>query len=277
MNANINNVIIYAKHVKRAFMLALCCMLLCCCNRVPDHVIDPDDMAELLADIHTADAVVEANYEEYSSDSARQALKQAIFDRHGVTADDVDTSMMWYGAHLDKYMKVYDEAEEILQDRLNKSSAIAASSAGFSVSGDSVDVWQVGRRYDMDSRSATQFLTFEIKADANSKTGDAYTWRAKFHNNRLPVHWGIVADYADGSVEVLEAQFGSDGWQTLNFYTDSTRVLKEMYGYMRVDLSDNRSAVYIDSIQLVRNRLDAQRYVQRYRQRHYNNLYKTNE
>lgn len=254
--------------LKQIFNASIVLFVISACSRVPGDVIKPDDMSALLADIHTADAVVESNYNIYSSDSARQALKQAVFDKHGVTADDVDTSMMWYGAHLEQYMKVYEKTEEILKDRLDKSTAVASVGSSMSVSGDSVDIWQNSHRYDLNTKSASQFLTFNIKADQNNKPGDMYTWRAKFHNNHKQVFWGIAADYADGSTEVLDAQFGSDGWQTLTFYSDSTRVLKELYGYMRMD-GPERQSVYIDSLQLVRNRLNPQRYMQRYRQRHY--------
>lgn len=237
------------------------------CNRVPDNIIQPDEMADLLADIHTAESVVEMNYGSYATEDSRRALKQAILDKHGITQADLDTSFMWYGGHLDKYMAVYDNTTEILQSRLDKNQALEAEQASLSVSGDSVDVWSQPRRYVCSVRSATKYLTFKLSADKNWSKGDSYTWRAKFFNNKSTVRWGIVAEYDDGTTEVLNDQFSSTGWQQVTFYTDSTRTAKAVRGYLEIDPRSNTTAMYLDSVQLVRNRLNSQRYSQRYRQK----------
>lgn len=237
------------------------------CNRVPDNIIQPDEMADLLADIHTAESVVEMNYGSYATEDSRRALKHAILDKHGITQADLDTSFMWYGGHLDKYMAVYDNTTEILQSRLDKNQALEAEQASLSVSGDSVDVWSQPRRYVCSVRSATKYLTFKLSADKNWSKGDSYTWRAKFFNNKSTVRWGIVAEYDDGTTEVLNDQFSSTGWQQVTFYTDSTRTAKAVRGYLEIDPRSNTTAMYLDSVQLVRNRLNSRRYSQRYRQK----------
>lgn len=238
------------------------------CRRTPDHVIPADDMAELMADMHTAEGVVENNYNHWGTDSSRQALKQTVLERHGYTTSDLDTSLVWYGAHLDQYMEVYDQTIQILEDRLNRSNAIAAADAAISVSGDSVDIWSHSRRYAITTRSASNLFTFRVRCDANSKPGDSYTWRAKLFNGGPLVRWGITADYRDGTVETLISGTSGDGWSTLTFFADSTRVLKDIYGYLEVHPGEN-APVFIDSIELVRNRLNPRLYVQRYRQRNY--------
>ena len=79
------------------------------CDRTPDYVIKPDDMASLLVDIHKGEGVVDLNSSAYRNDSARKVLKQSIYMRHGVTAEQVDTSLEWYGpvsyTHLDVYKR----------------------------------------------------------------------------------------------------------------------------------------------------------------------------
>lgn len=238
------------------------------CNGVPDYVVQPDEMAELLADLHVAECAVENNYQYYSSDSSRMALKQAILAKHGVTSEQYDTTMVWYGAHLDKYMDIYDHTEEILQERLEKSAAVAATAASLNVSGDSVDIWSQGSRYAIDQKSVTNILTFTVKSDRNSKSGDSYTWRMKISNNFGGSTVGIVAAYNDGTSETLTQSLGMDGWNSITFFTDSTRTLKDVRGYLEIHPRAN-TPVLLDSIQLVRNRLNRNMYVQRYRQRQY--------
>jgi hypothetical protein len=234
---------------------------------VPDNVIQPDEMAELLADIHTGESVVEMNYGRYGTEESRRELKQAILEKHGVTQADLDTSFMWYGAHLDKYMAVYDNTAEILQSRLDKNQALEAEQASLSVSGDSVDVWSQPRRYVFTPRSATRYMTFKLSSDKNWNKGDSYTWRAKFFNNDRETRWGVVVEYEDGTTEVLNDQFSSTGWQQITFYTDSTRKATNVRGYLKIQSQNNATATYIDSVQLVRNLINRERYSQRYRQR----------
>lgn len=240
------------------------------CNRVPSHVIQPDDMAELMADLQTAESVADLNYAAYESDSSRQALKQAVLERHGVTQEQLDTSFVWYGGHMDKYLAVFDDVEAILQDRLDKSQSAAMAAVSASVSGDSVDVWSQSRQMRIDAASAARIVTFSIKADRNTERGDIYSWRVKLHNAMSATHWGITAEYDDGGQDVLYQQSYNDGWQQAVFFTDSTRTLKKLYGFLEVPMPLNKGAVYLDSIELVRKRLNPSQYVQRYRQRNYN-------
>lgn len=59
-----------------SFILSLVAMLsiLVACNNVPDYVIPQEEMAQLLADIHIGESVVDANSREYMSDSLKKQL-----------------------------------------------------------------------------------------------------------------------------------------------------------------------------------------------------------
>ena len=92
-------------------------LLLSACKKVPDYVISENDMAELLADIHEANAVIEINPAAYNNDSLKKELKQSVFIRHNTTQEQFDTSLLWYGHNLDIYTEVYDNVIEILEER----------------------------------------------------------------------------------------------------------------------------------------------------------------
>ncbi len=88
------------------------------CKKVPSDVIAPDDMAALMADIHTAEAVVEMNHASYNNDSLKLTMRQSVYMRHGVNSAQVDSSIAWYGRNIKYYMEVYDKTIEILEHRL---------------------------------------------------------------------------------------------------------------------------------------------------------------
>lgn len=242
-------------------------MILTGCNGVPEYVIQPDKMAKLLADIHIAESAIDMGNQNFFSDSSRMAIKQEILKRYKVSADDLDTSFMWYGAHLDTYMEVYDQAADIIQEKIDKNSALVASQAALSVSGDSVDVWNASRRVLFSPLSSSSAITFHYDSDPNWEHGDTYTWRAKFIGNSGNASWNFVANYTDGAYEVLYTDFNNNGWQEMVFLTDSTRTLKNIYGILTVD--QRNTYVYLDSVQMIRKRVNRDNYSQRYRQRLY--------
>ena len=239
------------------------------CSNVPDNVIPPDEMAQVLADLYMAESVVELNYSAFADDSARMALKQSIVESRGYSLESLDTSFMWYGANLKEFDKMQDRTQEILTKRLAEIDNAPADSPLASTRTDSTDIWPGARYIYFSAKSPSTFLTFDLdKAKAESKTGDIYTWRAKFINNPGEARWSIVVDYADGSTEIMPLRLSGDGWKEIIFYSDSTKVPRRVYGAL--SLTPVKTAVsYVDSIQLIRHRFDRNRYGQRYRQRTY--------
>lgn len=236
------------------------------CHRVPSEVIQPEEMAQLMADVHTGEAVVEMNRRDYETDSAKQAFKQSVYIAHGVTAAEVDSSMVWYGRNITRYMDVYDRTIEILEHRLNEMGNRVAAEAAMSASGDSVDVWPYARYLAVSPLSPTNIITFGFGADENWQAGDVYTWRAKFFNNGAESEWKLAAAYDDGAVETVYTTNTGDGWREITLRADSSRTLVHVAGYLLADLPPN-GTLRLDSIALVRKRLNPARYTERYRQR----------
>lgn len=238
--------------------------MMCSCSKVPSYVIEPDRMAALMADIHVGESVIELHRAQYPDDSTKMMLKQSVLERHGVTQHDLDTSMEWYGHNITYYMDVYDKTIEILERRMAETgNRIAAEN--ISVAGDSVDVWSSAMMLAVNRLSPSRFITFSIQSDENWERGDAYTWRAKFTNSQDESVWGIMADYADGTTEYITADLSGDGWREISFVADSTKDARRVYGYMNISGRPGTS-IWADSIMLIRNRLQLDRYRRRFQQ-----------
>lgn len=233
------------------------------CSHVPSGVLSQEKMARLLADIHTAEAAIEINRTAFSTDSAKLAVRQAVYERHGVDQLTVDSSFVWYGRNIGKYMDVYDRTIEILDQRIMETGNRLAAEAALSIAGDSVDVWPGARFITMTDRAPSSVVTFSFPRDPNWERGDSYTWRAKFFNNQEDADWGIVTEYADGMVEYHHNTFRGDGWNEISFATDSTRSATRVYGYLCVDRHPG-SALILDSIAMVRKRVNSDLYARRY-------------
>ncbi len=236
------------------------------CNKVPSELVQPEEMAQLMADVHTAEAVIEMNRSDYQADSLKQAFKQSVYLRHGVTSEQVDSSLAWYGRNITRYMEVYDRTIEILEHRLIESGNRVAAEAALSMAGDSVDVWNGPAHIVVNDRLPSKTVTFNFARDFNWQRGDSYTWRAKFFNNGADQRWTLVAEYADGTVEFLTQSFNGDGWKELSLLTDSLADATRVYGFLSAD-NRHGTSLQLDSVELVRKRVNPATYSRRYMQR----------
>lgn len=247
--------------------LLLCVAVLAsACRKVPSDYIQPEEMAQLMADVHTAEAVVESNRGQYMSDSAKLVMKQSVYMKHGVDGETVDSSLAWYGRNITYYMDVYDRTIEILEQRLAETGSRVAAEAAMSLSGDSVDVWTHPRYIAFTRLSPTKVMTFSYRADENWQRGDVYQWSVKAFNVTPGSRWLIATEYDNGTVETMSHELTrSDGWQRLALYTDSTLNAVRVAGMLVVGNADNVD-VRLDSVELVRKRLEPANYGKRLQQ-----------
>lgn len=224
------------------------------CRKQPDGVLSREDMALVVADLHIADGVTALNYSRFPTDSARQALKQSVLLAHGVSQQQLDTSFMWYGAHLDQYMEVCDRVLEILQER--QSEIAAGASAQIAMAGDSVELWPRASHMVGSPRMLSKVLTFTLDPDTNWRPGDIYTLRYKVINARNRVAARILADYSDGTTTYRDEPGVSQGAASARMQLDSTRTPERVYGYIILD-PDKRDYFHIDSISLTRTRAES--------------------
>lgn len=238
-------------------------LLAVACSKTPKGIIPPEEMAQLMADIHTAEAVIELNRGEYRSDSLKQAFKQSVYARHGVDAATVDSSYMWYGRNINSYLEVYDRTIEILEHRLIESGNRVAAEAALSIAGDSVDVWPYSRLVTLNDRMPSATGVFSFARDENWQKGDIYVWRVKALNNSATSRWSIVTEYSDGSIDFLSQEFSGDGWKEITMYTDSMLDATRVYGQLCGEVPRGTSLRF-DSVEMVRKRLDPAMYSRRY-------------
>lgn len=242
-------------------------VLLTACNGVPSDVIQPHDMAALMADIHLGEAVVEQSRATFPTDSVKQLFKQSIYAAHGVTAAEVDSSMMWYGRHVEKYNEVYEEVEKILDAKIAEANEIASTASerapilAFEAEGDSVDIWPSYRTSFLSPNFPSDRIPFFIKSDRFWENGDIYCLRFKAVNAPEKFDVTIAGEYSNGAVDYASQQPQGDGWHQIYLHLNDTLSATGLYGAIvyqeATDYIPGRSVeARIDSISLVRMRID---------------------
>ena len=236
------------------------------CSSTPEEVLPQEKMARLLADIHIGESIVDAERTKYYNDSLKKTVKQSILIKHGVSQAQLDTSFAWYGHNIEEYIAVYDRVIEILDADIKALGYNKDEQLNISFEGDSVDTWQGVNHYSFNTNAPSEFISFNLSKDRHWENGDYYVWRLKLINNITQIKWGIAADYSDGSSEFINAKISNEGWNEITLITDSTKTLNRVYGYIHAKANDNEN-IYIDSLSLVRQRVNGSIYRQRFTQK----------
>ena len=250
------------------------CVMLIACDKAPRGIIGERKMAQIVADLQVADAYVTTNPDQFDTDSARQALKQSIFAKHGVTAHMYDTSLVWYAHNMDVYTDVYDRAAKVLSDRRNTIEHDNGLASGkrnskprhgvgsrklYSAQGDTANMWNGPIQLIATGGLDGAYYPFEIEPANDAQPGDRYQLSFKYNSIGSKLDLTVAADYRDGSSSIMSHMTTADGWSTTTLQTDTAREVRRIYGYIHYNLTPAGLAM-LDSIQLLRMRHDPYSY-----------------
>ncbi|MDE7154357.1 MAG: DUF4296 domain-containing protein [Muribaculaceae bacterium] len=237
------------------------------CDSRPKGVLSQSRMIDLMTDVQKGEAYVDAYYQDFPTDSTKMVLRQSVLKKHGVTSEQFDSSLMWYGIHSDEYAEVYAEVIERLEAEMNNLDPSENEFTSFA--GDSVNTWTESPYYVISETSPSNLLKFSQDADENWFSGDSYTWQFKTLNQHDSGSMAIYLDYDDGTTEMISQEFDREGWQRLTIVADSLRNPVNIYGVTQFNVRSGES-LFVDSVSLVRKRLNPMHYRNRFRQRHFN-------
>lgn len=231
--------------------------LMLSCSKTPSDILPQKKMKEVLVDMHLAEAMINSDYKEYNANEKKEALYKSVFDKHGITEADYDSSLVWYGRNLDVYMQVYENVVAELNARKKALGDIQPDAAPNS-NRDSVNVWN---RFD--------FLTFIPEAPYNGVYFDFVPQGGYKAGSTFVLAmdvWGLNKNMTQApevrlSVEQTDTTFTSmryithDGLNQLMVKSRPLKPIRRVYGYIRLEESDDDyhyHKIYIDSIRLMR-------------------------
>lgn len=243
--------------MKKLVYVIIVLLVLAACSHDPDYVIGEKKMVDVLVDVHKAEAVVESNYNIYNNTADKKKLREAVFLKHGITQEQFDTNLVWYGHHIEDYMKIYEQVIERLKAENDEAKKLLAeeNSQTMSQPGDSVDVWKQKRAHIFDTRQASNLLAFDIAPDENFRTRDYFELRFKvalLPKLAVKPQVYMAIRHRNNDVVYNQTNVDKEGWCTLPLQSDSASSLLRLYGYVVLPMQSVQTTVYIDSLSLIR-------------------------
>ena len=232
-----------------------------CGKQIPDDIIQPSAMEELLYDYHLA--LTMGNDLNYSERYKRESYKNYVFKKHGVTEAEFDSSMVWYTRNTkeltDIYknlQKRYEMAEEQMKSELNKRSG----QISVSLSGDSVDVWSDRNLYWLTTSPLTNRLMFDLKADTTFHNKDILVLEADYsflayEKNTAKAVVSMKITFDNDSTLAMSKVIEKSGKEQLVLQPDSAYKYKSVSGFVYYSNPDSTDAtVLINNIKVLRYR-----------------------
>ena len=221
--------------MKFRWILIACLALLSSCGKeIPDEIIQPSKMEKVLYDYHLT-----MGMSDNSKNTEKEARKKYTFQKHGITAADFDSSMVWYTRESQELMSIYENLNKRFKreyehvERLLESRE-EANTRSFA-SGDTVDVWMKENILWFTKSPLNNRLTFEIKADSTFHPKDAFDWNMDYYfMTEGEAIMGLNVIYENDSVIGMTKSITESGPQSIYLHTDSAYNIKSLNGFVYV-------------------------------------------
>ena len=149
-----------------------------CKPTVPSRYIQPDEMEDLLYDLHIAQAMAnEAGHKDGKAGYQQNLYFAAVLEKHGVTKAEFDSSLTYYYIRADRFNDMYKRVVERLS---NEAMALGASEselnryANLNANGDTTNIWTGDLSAILVPYAPFNLFTFEQKADTSFRKGDSF-------------------------------------------------------------------------------------------------------
>ncbi len=231
---------------KTLTIMALLACVTAGCSKRPKNILSEDKMVAVMTDLQIAEAYERSgDANGYLQGRDREMLGRGILMQHGVTPEQIDSTLAWYGRNMDEYPKLYKKIDAELAKRQLKYARAAGESEK---EGSSADLWPYSRHYVLTDKSLTNGLIANIPT-TELAPGDRLTWKMSVEGaGARTLTLGV--DYADGTSDIFkQSNRGYDRMVEVSLQTDSILEATRIFAIADFEFPEGR--VMIDSVQLI--------------------------
>ena len=165
--------------MKPAPLLFILFLIITSCSvELPSHVIPEGKMERVLYDYHLAQGMAEAQGGDVEAN--RYLYVQKVFEKHHISEEQFDTSMVWYSGHADHLHKMYKRIDARLERTSTEASLNIPEEDKFSrftAEGDTANIWQGRDILFVHGNREDNLYSLVIPADTSFLTGDYFMFR----------------------------------------------------------------------------------------------------
>lgn len=230
--------------------------LLTGCVRRPDGVLSDSEMAKVVADLTLAEAYLKTSPDGRGSVETREEMINYIIDKHGLSREEFDTTMAWYGRNIDEYYELLDNVDKEIARRKTKM-------VGGASQVETNDLWPYSRMTIVSPLGSTDGMSFSFPA-GDLTPGQRLQLRMRLATqSRGNLLFGV--EY-DNGVKAYAFSTLRGKKVDIQFQTDTAYAVTRIFGNMTLEETDGRP-LWVDSIYLTTLPYDSLEYYRKHSQR----------
>lgn len=240
-------------------------LLAACKPEVPNQVIQPGEMEDVLYDYYLAQGMSYVPTEE-SAEYTREYNRRLALKKHGYTQADFDSSMVWYFNHLEDLFKIYERVQHRLgEDALAQGTSVRELQqfTTYLHTSDTTDVWEGKRYLLLYPQAPFHIYQFKQTADSSYHVGDSFifTYGSTFfmQSGTRNAQVYLALTYDNDSVVTRNYAVPPSGIGSIRFPSEN-HALKEFRGYVIMNrrgaqkMDNEVCMLFLDRLQLLRIR-----------------------
>ncbi len=232
--------------------------MIACKPKTPSQFIQPDDMEDILVDYYMARSLAQRNIDR----GYTQALyEEAVFQKHGVTKDDFDSSLVYYYTRADRFNPILQRVADRLEERalvLGATEGEIGKYASFNSTGDTANIWAERSNMAMMPVPPYNRWDFTLEGDSTFRKGDSFLLQFMTNymyqsGNKTGIAY-LAVDYQDTTI-ARNLRFTSSGLSQLRFPANP-KDIKQIRGYFYLDGGHEETTttrlLFMSNVQLIR-------------------------
>lgn len=247
------------KYILPLFLL----FLVACEVKIPDNIIQPDKLEVLLYDYHLAQAMgVDAG-----GDYKRKLYADYVFEKHGITKELFDSSMIWYSRNpkylYDIYGSMHDRLAVEVDALSGEKNKILLSEHAYDMNAYTVNLWQGVRVALLSATPLKNRVAFSFQADSSYHRGDSVALSVdvlfispKDKNIRQKAYAAVILEYADSTFATSGLAIADAGHYAIGLERNRENDIKNVRGYIYYTDNDSlaESRLLLGNISVMRIR-----------------------
>ena len=242
--------------------LALLMFLLMACDDRPKDVLSRGKMEDVLYDYHIMQGIIDELPSEEREAKAQEYIN-AVFEKHGITEVQFDSSIVYYNRHTKDLHKIYSNLKErysTVNDEIQLVNGNNDMMAVFATGGDTTNLWNSAKLLVLRNKDLLNRESFTIQADTSFRRQDQFILtlnplfiRENQGDYDIQLHVGLSILYASGKHAGMTRMLNTSGIQQLTLQTSPDEDIKTITGFFYYrGKKTTRNLCLIDNISLVR-------------------------
>ena len=237
-------------------LLCVGLLIVACKPQLPPGILSESKMERVLYDYHLAQGMAETAPHEEGRTTAQLQYEytQAVFDKHGITEAEFDSSMVYYCSDLERMNRIYKNVSQRLQREADALGIVTSNSNSMyqtlTAFGDTANVWADRELFVVTPRQTDNLQMWQLTCDSTWLEGDDLIWHfgtdILTRGGLTECFADIIVTYSNDSVRVYLTSINSAKDYDLRVNNPEHWTPRHITGHLYCTLdSDPQKLVYI--------------------------------